>query len=695
MKRCLASCVCDLAVKSCTMFPGKIKYSVDKILLSNLSEHGINPSDLLTHDECLHLLSQHQNNQKSVSNDVGGGDSCEFFDSVVLLKSNYAWVFKNSNEMNNNERCFFLDNSTSNDVDEYISKFVNDHKILAIPPARLLGPRSLLGNRQVATQDIFGKSLIQTILLDKFAHYFELLSLLVERGVLSEKEKNVKISTLIARNNSAAIKLDMENYCQTFAISHEILQARVNKNIRFIRNMCSIPLLNDKPGISFLQGRDSEIRNAIPKKVLAFRAQVVAQPCLQADQVMLPLKWACKFPSLVYCHRGQCEYEKCAFCRRALLTGQTVEEIISAQPSHEIRVYDPSRLDSSVPLEYQYQLKNAALIMKRDPVINLGSFSAHTTVIFTHGNLFRVCLELMERKGEDVDGDSEIGKQVIMSVSILEIILNASPEFNMLIYNQPRITFTESIILYMHRRDFDNNAFKYAKIYKWIRRRETYNWLSNVHNRNALERLAQRTRTDWNIFEYAEPTRLILTKTLTAIAMILGSQEAFKFYNCIRKHVLDLSNSIADTNNPLYDSKLPADYTMTDDLLNPTLLAICASESRGCIESYDIFTKQLYDLDGTTKIGDNINTLTNESNFFSNVTNIMQTMAKKSRLVRVNGHNFFKATIGFETMSFHNHAQTIVYNNRCILHEFEMVDCVLLPPYIAALLTFCSQDILF
>lgn len=269
--------------------------------------------------------------------------------------------------------------------------------------------------------------------------------------------------------------------------------------------------------------------------------------------------------------------------------------------------------------------------------------------------------------------------------------LNVLPEHNILIYNQPRITFTEAIVLYMHRREFADDAFEFARLYKWIRRREVYNWLRNVHNRNAMERIASKgSNLEWNVYEYAEPTRTILTKTLIAIALIRGSREAFEFYNFIRKNIMRLANRLdtPSSANPLYDAKLPCDYTMSTDLLNPTLMAICASESRGCVESYDLFLNQLHDLDNTTKLTCNITQLQNESQFFSNITAITQTMAKKSRLVRVNGHNFFKATIGLETLQFNNNTQNITYNNDCILHNFEMIDSIILPPFVAALLTF-------
>lgn len=460
--------------------------------------------------------------------------------------------------------------------------------------------------------------------------------------------------------------------------------------------MCSIPLLNDKPCIFFLQGRESEIRNAIAKKVYAFRAQVVGQPPLEANQVMVPLKWSASFPHLVYDHFGQCSPNECRFCHESILTRKPVPEIVASQSNHKIRIYDPSLLNDQVPRKYHYRLHGSVLIMKRDPVINLASFSAHSVIIFTEGNLFRVCLELMERKAEDIDGDSEIAKYVDMNVSIVETELNVLPEYNMLIYNQPRITFTESIILYMHRRDFADDAFEYARLYKWIRRREIYTWLTNVHNRNAIERIAAKGSVDWNVYEYAEPTRNILTKTLIAIALIRGSREAFEFYNFIKKNIMRLANQLDSppNKNPLYDPKLPCDYTMTNNLLNPTLMAICASESRGCVESFDLFLNQLYELDKTTQLTSNISKLTNEASFFSNVTAITQTMAKKSRLVRVNGHNFFKATIGFETMNFHTSAQNIAYNEECILHSFEMIDSIILPPFVAALLTFCPEFII-
>lgn len=700
-----------IVVHASKMFPGPLNYSSKKILLSNAESHGVGSADFLTHDECLKLLTNCHTSRSSVASMVAGEDDGDdesknaIMDKIILIRTNYAWVFKSVSELtDSNIRLKVFETGAREKAlqpntpeCQLVETLVKDHKILAIPPLRLMGPRSLIGHHQVVVPDIFGRGLQQTILLDKYAYFYEMLSIMVLDGLLTEKAKNSLVSSLIYRNKATDIENELRLSIGRYSIDVARIKARVNYNVRLMRHVCSIPMRNDRPIISFLQGRDSEMRSVIPKRVNAFRAQVVLNPALRSQQMTIPVKWAHLFSSLVYEHRNECQTDRCLHCRDFVSRGslKPVPEYVSTQAHHSIRVYDPATNDDAViPRRYVYKLRYGRIVAKRDPVINMASFSTHSEVIFIPGHMFNVGLAQLENKNEDIDGDTEIEFQVLDKWASLELDLNATPEFNMLIYQQPRITFTESLILYMHRRQF-GNTFRYAKLYKWIRRRETYQWLSNAHNRSAIERIAQKqTDKSWNAYSFAEPTRHILMQTLIAIAMVNGSREALWFYNFIQENVLRLANEKNSTENPLYDPNLPADYTMSSDLLNESLMAICSSEARGCVESYDIFLRQLMDLDGSTDLSASTHNMKDEKSFFGNVTSIMQSMAKKSRLVRVNGHNFFKTTIGYETFSFHDHSQSLIYNGHCILHNFEMLDLILLPPHVAALLTFCPEYIL-
>lgn len=684
------------------MFPGAVRYGAEKILLTNLESHNINGEDVMNHDECLAILRTfNSSSQTSVANETivqGVNNTLSVSDGVTLMKSNYPWVFKNISELTENQKCSVFDkqnkirgNTPGTPECEKIAEIVEPHKILVIPPARILGPRSLIGHHQLMAPDKFGRGLQQTILLDKFAHYLELLNIMVERNHITEKERNLQYSSLVYRNKSVEIAEQMENYCKLYEISAEEIQARVNSTIRFMRTVCSIPGRNDLSILSSLQGRDSEMRSVIPKKVDAFRAQVILNPALLSNQIVLPVDWAHKLPSLVYYHRGLCGV-LCEWCLK--FNGcDPIPEFINQGIKHDLRIAPDNEIFSKIPEKFIYKLTHATLLAKRDPVINMASVSMHTEVIFCRRKMISVAACHTENKAEDFDGDSEIIFPSVDVWATVEQTLNCDTRHNMLIYNLPRITFTESLILYMHRRQFSDNAFRFARLYKWIRSRETYKWLSDTHNRNAVERIANMSNVDWNVYSYAEPTRLILTQTLVTIAMVFGARAANDFYEFLLQKILQIANQldVRPEDNPIYDPALPADYTMTNNLLNPVLMAICVSEARGCIESYDLFLHQLQSLDDTTEITPNIKTMKDEKSFFNNVTSITQSMAKKSRLVRVNGHNFFKTTIGFETISFHNHAQTIMYGDRCILHQFEMLNSILLPPHVAAMLTFTDE----
>lgn len=136
--------------------------------------------------------------------------------------------------------------------------------------------------------------------------------------------------------------------------------------------------------------------------------------------------------------------------------------------------------------------KRCRLLAKRDPAINGASISAHDTVAFAKTDCIWVGLGELENKNADFDGDTESVFLITDEWAIEEIDVNMLPQNNLRIYQQIRISFTESHILFMHKRTFADDAFKHAKLYKAIRARETYKWLSRAQNRNALTILSQR-----------------------------------------------------------------------------------------------------------------------------------------------------------------------------------------------------------
>lgn len=257
----------------------------------------------------------------------------------------------------------------------------------------------------------------------------------------------------------------------------------------------------------------------------------------------------------------------------------------------------------------------------------------------------------------------------------------------MRIYQQVRISFTEPHILYMHQREFSDDAFKYAKLYKHIRNRETYNWLCKTQNCMSMDILHKKYPT-YNIYKYVEPTRIILTETLNTIAQLYSSADAYDFFCFINSSVNQLANGRKDVS--IYDSKLPADYYMEDDILCNVLLRICMSGAKGSNSALIDLVNQISSNDNeNSKITPHVRKL-DKAQFFSDMSNVNQVMANKSRDVQVNGHNFFKSNIGYCTVTFDNNQ--LCYNGTPVDADLNIVnDIILLPPTIANAILYCNE----
>lgn len=220
-----------------------------------------------------------------------------------------------------------------------------------------------------------------------------------------------------------------------------------------------------------LQGRRSIIRNIITKKVKAFRGQILPKPETRPNEIILPCTDSVHFTDCI-------DFSKAP-----------------------LKLIDLESSDFSDRRSCFVHLgKKARLLAKRDPSINGASISAHDTVAFAKSDGMCVGLGELENKNADFDGDTESVFLITDPWAIDEIDVNMLPQNNLRIYQQNRISFTESHILFMHKRTFADDAFKHAKLYKAIRARETYKWLSRAQNRIALTTLSQRY-PDYNFYK--------------------------------------------------------------------------------------------------------------------------------------------------------------------------------------------------
>lgn len=237
------------------------------------------------------------------------------------------------------------------------------------------------------------------------------------------------------------------------------------------------------------------------------RSQILLRPELKPNEIILPYTWA------KYVHLDDEQHVDHS-------TNNANEDVNSTagrgrkqqsqrRTKRRMVFVDTESAEPSDPRCFHHLGEKCRLLVKRDPAINGASISAHDTVAFARTDFIMVGSADLENKNADFDGDTESIYFIYDRPSIDEIDMKMLPQNNLRIYQQLRITFTEPHILYMHRRQFSDDAFKHAHLYKSIRTRETYKWLAVSHNRTVLTEL-QQTYPHVNFYRYDYYTTMII-----------------------------------------------------------------------------------------------------------------------------------------------------------------------------------------
>lgn len=601
-----------------------------------------------------------------------------------LLRSNYPWLFSSRNEIKHTDD-------------------IKEHKILPIIALSEIGRKSLTALKNV-------------ILHDKYAHIIELLTRCGIFRKWSEHFSKVPTATkphpcLVHGVNIMMKKKIMfyggnctlpdfidctdflqslygnddvrmyTYYLQTLAhynITHKDMEKYMSSMdaIHFIRSICEIVLGNNRKIISYLQGKESAVRTAVPKRVLSCRAQISLAPHLQATQIGLPYWWA-----------KYCNFE----------TTHTTLKICDVQ-----RVYD------HLPRKYIYKLHGQRIIAKRDPIIHILAFCIFDEVYFHTDSRCKVGAESLKKTASDFDGDTWILYFTDDLRVMYEIDYNASPRYSMALHGQCRIDLIESIVLAMYKRNIDYKI-PHWQLYNFVRKRCIFKWLRNIRNCSTLEAIAKMNPHDFplqRLYNMVEPTDNILSDVIMVIYMLYGSRQSYSFYCRLLKLSMELSIKLSKSR--LYQSDLPCDYTITDDLLNFNMLAVSLSCAKGSIHTYKSLLDKVYDKDKQTslikkrqKIISTVATTTTAAaatpdiacmpdtddretindddgggdedddfdyeKLIKDITNANVFAAKKSKQVPQQGYNLFKDTIEGDLMSFGDNK--LNYENEILIED--------------------------
>lgn len=426
------------------------------------------------------------------------------------------------------------------------------------------------------------------------------------------------------------------------------VNGKINANVHMLKKILKYKIRGNLEFQSLMQGKKSLVREAVCTKCPALRSQIVSLPSLRPNQLVVPIS-------------------------KAHMFNVTCVELMPLDND-----------DVPIPEAKYFQKIDARVLFKRDPAINGGSVSGHDEIAFSRSDFFYTGNGDLEPKNADFDGDTETAFGESNPVSVDEIDLNLLSKNNLRIYQQVRISFSESHIIYMHRRRFASNAFKFAAYYNMIRDLEIKKWMTDRRNIVMLNKL-QDEYPDYDFERYIEPTRNILKATLNGIIQIYSDRDGYEFYNFINEHVLRLASGRTDT--PLYDPALRQfDYVMGDNLLCDTMLRSTFSEAKGSLEYLYSMLKKNKQCDNTTRIIAEYKAKVTRSELFNHMDTTVVSMAKKSRDVPLNGHTFFRTSIGYDTIGFNDDALT--YNNTRIYPHLNLVpNSLLIPPEIAGYIT--------
>lgn len=635
---------------------GYIKYKFKRILL----DKDLNDKYLHCHNDVLALLktwngSTNQNRKH------------------LLLRSHYPWLFSSRNEIKNNED-------------------LQQHRILPIIALSEIGRKSLTALKNV-------------ILHDKYAHVIELLSIkghvrkwskslsnvatsskpfpcLVHGVNIMMKKKIMYYSGCDDNNNnnsdlnsstSRPSFIDFADILQSmyanddiriytyylqllayYKLTHNDMEKRLChvNSIQFIRSICEIVLGNNRKIISYLQGKESAVRTAVPKRVPSCRAQICLAPHLRPTQIGLPYWWA-KYCNFVHKSRH--------------------EELIICETDESYEV---------MPERYLYTLNGQRIIAKRDPIIHILAFCIYDQVYFHRDSRCKVGIESLKKTASDFDGDTWILYFTDDLRVMHEIDYNASPRFSMALHGQCRINPIESIVLAMYRRDV-TAKIKHWQLYDFVRRRSIYKWLMNSRNCMTLELISKMGQfSPARLYNMIEPTEDILNSMLLIIYTLYGSRESYDWYCEILRLTVQLSLQYKGA--VLYQPDLPCDYTLTNNLLNFNLLAASFSCAKGNIHTYKSMLDKVYEKDKHTLLSrkcekgydnDNNTIVDDEDEFdydklIADITNANIFAAKKSKQVPQQGYNLFKDTIEGDLMSFGGN--NLNYGNQVLIKDIYM-----------------------
>ena len=609
---------------------------------------GVDPSFLFSHNEILEKLSNWNG---------GLGHSSRH----LLVASNYPWLFNSKNEVKPRDD-------------------MRPHKLLPIVSLTKMGRKSLSCYKCVVLHDKYAKLIEALSMCKVFARWTRGMcrtkpsddyKMCLLRGkcitnklkIMYSKHNNTTTTTMssefILQIYNAIYNNDEQSaerlYWEVLSRQVEVTDADIvchlnsRNSAQYLRRVCDIVMANNKRLVTQIQGKESVTRLVVPKRVLANRAQICLAPYLHPNQIGLPAWWA---------KRLYLDYTKL----RA--------------DNFQLQILDTHQLYDKLPEQYTYRLHGQRIISKRDPIINVMAVGEYDEVFFVNDSRAYVGSDKFIDNGGDLDGDTYTIYTSTAYGTQNEVDFNINPSHRMILHNQPRVKFLESSVLLMYKRKVDYK-FPYWQLYNLMRRRCTYIWLKNIQNCAALENIARldagnplpRRFSLETLYGMVEPTETILSHVLFILATIVDSETSCAFYNRILQMVMELAIKHEDA--LLYQSNLPCDYTLNDNLLNVALLTTSLSLAKGSVHTLQNMLEKLFELDHTTKLTAEVTPHSDLQKKIDDIKVANVYAAEKSRKVPEHGYSLSKSTIEGDVMGFGGNA--LNYDNQILIKNVHTI----------------------
>lgn len=284
------------------------------------------------------------------------------------------------------------------------------------------------------------------------------------------------------------------------------------------------------------------------------------------------------------------------------------------------------------------------LIMKRDPVINLGSIALITEVAFSENSILYIPTYIMNNMHADVDGDAMIIYVIHGIISNVESNQFINPKFNMLMPNNKlRLNFSQFHYLYMHNRSLPA-SHQYYNLYEIIKKKYCDECKADPVYMNQFLNL-QKYIPDLDE-SFIEPTKKILEEFLYCIIQKYDNMAAYNFMIELNRAVVELSENHV---NDYFDPKLLLHYGLDDTLSSKNLARICFSGACGTPQHLLTIIQRKMEIDNNL----NLKSYTPSINYsmdFKKIVSIIQNMSKASDEVSKNGYNSYKNSIDWSTI---------------------------------------------